>query len=418
MSILSPLGPVSERIAASLAGRDSPLVRPYLASARALTNCFRQAYLADVCRFENAPEYDVLNLQSQTNGYCYSPQTLSDTTKESSSSVIFPPVRSISLRDLYVEPCSSSPYDRKRNCFYVDEHFQDAASYASNAGGHLAAHGLRKAIVHRNFAPAAIESGIFMGGNGSFNYYHWLVEIASKLQFISNLSEKIRHAPLLVSRRVREVAAFDQILQLLAPGSRTICLDEGKSYLVHDLTLIEPLVRAPFNLRGRHTFRAQQFLTRPEAVFYLRAAALEMSSSGGRKRWPERVFLARGKQRPYNQDELISIAARKGFEVVFPEQHTFMAQAGFFANARVLIGPTGAGWANLVFADPGCRALCWMPEELGEFAAFSNIAGILGMELRYLLYRSNVKCTQDVYRHSYRICPEAFERALDSIIGK
>jgi capsular polysaccharide biosynthesis protein len=106
-----------------------------------------------------------------------------------------------------------------------------------------------------------------------------------------------------------------------------------------------------------------------------------------------------------------------GFFILYPERHSFVMQAGFFANARVLVGPTGAAWANLVFSNHHCSGLCWMPEELGEFAAFSNISGIIGMNLRYLFYPSHAKSAGDLYRHSYQIGPDIFRRALDSVLG-
>jgi capsular polysaccharide biosynthesis protein len=416
MAILSRFAPIAVNIAASLGTRDSSMTGPYLSGARLLTNTLRNAYSASIRGFDEATASQIVDVVPERAGCCYPPITFECTSDIHPRPLSFPQLKTVVLEEQSVEVCSSYPYDKRRNCFYVDQAFSLSSSYASNACGHLVAHGIRKAIVRREVAPVNVEHGIFLGGNGSFNYYHWLLEIVTKLQVLPRLPESMRGLPLLVNRRVLEIPSFAEILRVLAPGRKRVYLDEGRSYLIHRPTFIEPFVTAPFNLRRSNKFSAEHFVTPPEAVHYLRNAVRFAAGSAEEEKWPERIFLARGDRRSYNQDELVGIAVKKGFEVLHPEQQPFLKQVGYFANARFLAGPSGAAWSNLVFANHRSRALCWMPEELGEFAAFSNIAGILGVDLRYLLYPSGVRSAGDVYKHTYRICPAIFERALNCIL--
>ena len=101
---------------------------------------------------------------------------------------------------------------------------------------------------------------------------------------------------------------------------------------------------------------------------------------------------------------------------LYPDQHSFLMQAAYFSNAKVLVGPLGAAWTNLLFANVHCRALSWMPEEKGEEAEYSNIAGILGIDLRYIVYSSGVKSIRKFYNHSYQICPKIFQNALLTVL--
>jgi capsular polysaccharide biosynthesis protein len=277
------------------------------------------------------------------------------------------------------------------------------------------AHGRQKAIARRKVSPVSIAEGIFLGGNGSSNYYHWLVEIASKLQMLESLPESLRAFPLLVNSRLLQMPGYAEVLKVLAPCKHVLYLEEGESYLVRKGIFIEPFVSAPFNLREGNKFAAGQFSARPEAIHYLRNAVLRAAVEPQTEQWPQRIYLP-CIRRPYSQDELIALAAKRGFVVIHPEQYPFLKQAAFFANARVIIGPLGAAWANLVFASPRCKGLSWMPMEKGEEAAYSNIAGILGIDLQYLVYSSGVQSTMRFYNHSYYICPAAFEKALDRII--
>jgi capsular polysaccharide biosynthesis protein len=391
---------------------------PYLAGLRLIRNTRRNDYLAGICSFDDATEAKIVDVVPETTGFCYPPRSFECAHQIQPRAVTFPAIRTIILKDQFVEVRSSYPYDEKRNCIYVDEAFSRSASYATYAGGHLVAHGRRKAIVRRNAAPITIEQGIFLGGNGSFNYYHWLLEIASKLQVLPRLPEAMREVPLLVNRRVSEIGSYGDVLKVLAPERKLVYLDEGRSYFIQRATFIQPFVTVPFNLRGDHKFSAEHCSTRPDAVHYLRNAVLPALGGTDAAHWPERIYLARGNRRPYNQDELVAIAAKRGFEVLYPDQHSFLKQAGFFANARVLVGPMGAAYSNLVFANPHCKALNWMPEELGEYALFSNISGILGIGLRHLFYSSGIRSTGDCYGHSYQIRPDLFQRALDCVLDQ
>ena len=57
---------------------------------------------------------------------------------------------------------------------------------------------------------------LFMGGNGSFNYYHWLIEIAPKLLYV-NKEILIEHDVdfIVCDIKVEEVASFSRILNIL-----------------------------------------------------------------------------------------------------------------------------------------------------------------------------------------------------------
>ena len=400
----------------ALLKQDSPLLRPAFACARATSKSMRDSHLASICGFADAQDSLIEEVFPEVAGYCYPPAGFEDASPSPPRAANFPAVRTVTLNNQFVEVCSSYPFDAKRKRLYVDSAFSRLPANATNVGGHLVAHGRRYGIVCRKSAAVTLEQGIFLGGNGSGNYYHWLLDMASKLQVLPRLPKTMRELPLLVSRRVAEIPTFADILKVLAPERELIYLDEGKSYFVERATFIEPLVTGPYNVHDCK-FAAEYFATRPDAIQYLRDAVLPAVEGLDSQPWPERVFLARGSRRSYNQDELAAIAVNNGFEVLYMEQHSFLQQAGYFANARVLVGATGAAWANLVFANPRSKALCWMPEELDEFSAFSNIAGIVGMDLRYLLYPSGARHPNDIYCHSYRICPDHFQRALDQVVG-
>ena len=398
-----------------LLDEDSPFLRPLFACTRAVSKSMHGKHLAKISDFAGGGRSKILDELPESVGFCYPPTSFEDLSPGQPRVTRFGPIRAILLKDQCVDICSSYPFDEKRKRLYVDPAFNCLPANASNAGGHLLRHGKRYGIVGKSATTSTLPQGIFLGGNGSSNFYHWLLDIVPKLQVLSRLPEALAGHPLLVSRRVAEIGTFAEILNVLAPNRELIYLEEGKSYLVGDATFIEPFVTGPYNILDCK-FSAEYYSTRPDAIHYLRDSVLPALEGLNPQPWPERVFLARSNRRSYNQDELATIAVKNGFEVLYMEQHSFLMQAGYFANARVLMGATGAAWANLVFADCRSKALCWMPEELGEFSAFSNIAGIVGMDMRYLFYESGARNPNDIYSHSYKICPALFQRALNRVV--
>lgn len=58
-----------------------------------------------------------------------------------------------------------------------------------------------------------------------------------------------------------------------------------------------------------------------------------------------------------NELEVQQAMQRLGLEVAYPELMSFEAQVALFSQARLLVGPSGSGMLNAVFADAGCGVL-------------------------------------------------------------
>lgn len=52
-----------------------------------------------------------------------------------------------------------------------------------------------------------------------------------------------------------------------------------------------------------------------------------------------------------NINELIALAEDCGYDIIFPETLTFLEQVKLFSSAEVIVGPTGAWLANLLFVN-------------------------------------------------------------------
>jgi len=109
-----------------------------------------------------------------------------------------------------------------------------------------------------------------------------------------------------------------------------------------------------------------------------------------RERAPGSSVSSRGKRRLYvsrrthpmrvmvNERALEAALVRRGFEIVRPERMSVTEQICLFAHAEVIVGPTGAGLTNGVFAARGCKLVEIQPENFASFwvPAYCHLIGL------------------------------------------
>jgi hypothetical protein len=287
------------------------------------------------------------------------------------------------------------------------------------SGGQIKMHGDTYALVNcKN--PKKIECGIFLGGNGAFNYYHWLIEIVPKFEYLNDLPSGLKRYPLLIPDYARDISSFAEILNIVAKDREVIYLNPIDVYVVHKLVYIDTPNNLPFNLAGDHRFKVTDFLYRNDSLEYIRRTLLDkiISEAEPCNSYPDKIFLARERgndRREYNQDEVNTVLEGLGFESVLMEKLSFKEQVQLINNAEWIVGPTGAAWTNIIFARKGTKCLCWMAEQYGEFCAFSNIAENVGAQIEYLTINTPVHHTHYLYRQNYLIDTAAIESALSGM---
>lgn len=153
----------------------------------------------------------------------------------------------------------------------------DQKSYNFSAG-HILMHGENTAVV-RLRKPEKIQRGIFLGGNGSFNYYHWMVEILTKLEFLTKLPEHYQKYPLLVSEDAVGIPSFKETLDLLARGCEIVVLKRESSYVVDELVYVNSPNNLPFNLFGNQKFSCSYVAIDSGSIDYHRKMVLENSQA-------------------------------------------------------------------------------------------------------------------------------------------
>jgi hypothetical protein len=375
-----------------------------LASTFGLGQRFRKAFGVRLEWLDETACGNRVIVQPRSEGWSYGPKIQGQQLVER---IDFPALARYDFRDARVCAASSSILLADR--IIVERAPGVDVSRCDYAEGRLLAHGAQTAIV--GLGPEQrIESGVFLAGNGASNYYHWVVELLSKLEF---LEEDDR--PLLVSDFVSRIPTFQEALTLAAGPRKILFLNHDATYRVSHLVHVSSPSICPFNLRSGEEFEIRDFLLRPSSIAFLRRRLLEPSAQQGSPTRRRLFFARKPLRRDYNQDEIFAIFERRGFEKVYMEDLSLREQINAVNSAEMLAGPTGAAWTNLLFVGRGARCLCWMAEEQRGFAAYSNLAHAVGAELRYVTYPTGIKESRRLYLTDYWLDPAEVERELSEL---
>jgi capsular polysaccharide biosynthesis protein len=115
-----------------------------------------------------------------------------------------------------------------------------------------------------------------------------------------------------------------------------------------------------------------------------------------------------------NETEILAALAGHNVTVVRPERWPLEEQVALFANARLIIGPQGAGIQNTLWAPRGCAVL-----ELVNVRFFSGVYWTLTESLgqRYGAVTGISDSGTDPLRQGYTCDPAQVREAVDRLIA-
>jgi hypothetical protein len=234
-------------------------------------------------------------------------------------------------------------------------------------------------------ATAEIDGGILIGGAGAYNWYHFIVECLPKAFLTQRLPAEFDDLPLLVPEECRRFQSFAAALALFSGERELRYLSMSEHLLCNRLLVLDEVSFGPFNLAKDEWPRVEDY-SQHEDVLMAFVSELRAGFAGpSPPNTGRRLFLQRpGQRRNYNQEELLTIAARYGFEPVSPETMTLEQQARMFAGASAVVGPSGAAWVGMIFRDHQMAGLSWLPSVYQEFCGYSALARLLGHELYFI----------------------------------
>lgn len=216
----------------------------------------------------------------------------------------------------------------------------------------------------------SLEEGFFLAGNGSWNWFHYIIEILPKLILL----QKKYTTVLLVNEIVTKIPSMQKLLEILNDDLFEIkYLSKNKTYQVKNLYYVNDFNHVQFNrfdekIQAKGTYYnfklteifSNKILNKVEIL----------------KNLPTHIFLYRKETHRIsrNQDEISTFLVSNGFTLVCMEELTIEEQISYFYNAKFIVGITGAAWANVIFCRNSPKAICFVPEIAKDSVVYSSLA--------------------------------------------
>lgn len=257
---------------------------------------------------------------------------------------------------------------------------------------------------YRTISPVASDAlGVIVGGQNSGNYFHWLIEYLSRVWTLADYRHRddLRFIFPTCTSWMSEMAG--------ACGIRSDQIE----VLADDARVYKRLLVPTRGLANIHTFAAQ---VKPFIQSVRNSLVNADRPSAERAR---RLFVSRAKspsRRIVNEQEIVGIAQRYGFELIFPETLSFGEQVSAFAEAEIVAGALGAGLTNAAFMEPGARLLEFAPEgREGDATLFSSMCQTMSLGYAGVVCPTTSNDVRPFDRRDFWVDPAHAELALRQV---
>ncbi|MEI8216421.1 MAG: glycosyltransferase family 61 protein [Eubacteriales bacterium] len=240
-------------------------------------------------------------------------------------------------------------------------------------------------LIEYNFSGIEYSEGILLCGFAPHNYFHITLELLSRLQYIDNF-EEFRSLPILIDEIVFEIPQFSDLFNIINKHNHLVIPIKCNSmYKIHKLIFPSYNTWMPINLKEGIEFEPEDTIIAISAVKHIRESVFEnlkiSNAEGFRK-----IFISRKNQdnsRLTNEWDVISLFRSKGFEIVFPEELSFIEQVELFGQAKYIVGATGAAFTNIIYCPDNAEIICIIPKEY-KFYLYSTLCHLLKLKCIFL----------------------------------
>lgn len=264
----------------------------------------------------------------------------------------------------------------------------------------------------------AFKTGIHLFKEHEQNYFHFMFEVAMRLHLIEKDGLVPPEVPILMADDL-DKRLYDMIELVKHPERKIIGLQRNVPYRIGRLFYLSDTARivdaydaAPDD---RHTFIA-------DALVRSFAAHIKAALGEDANRPARRLYLTRNSERRgmVNQREVVHELLGRGFETPSLDLFSLESQVRIMSQAAVVVGATGAAFANLVWCQPGTRVLILYPEHPFSNRTFWNAIGrAVGLDIAYLDGERKGRHVGKYGMHDdFSIALDQFGEAVSTLLGR
>jgi len=274
------------------------------------------------------------------------------------------------------------------------------------------------ALVRREWRPREIPAGVFVGSMAPHNWFHWLIDNLSTVYFARFLPPQFASYPLLISSLALAKPHWRAALDLVSGGRPVLAVNPERHVLVRHLVRLDSVTRPnPRPLRLKPSSRIS--VLEAPLLEFRDFIVSELGLSTTRAQSGNRLFIGRrsNEVRGYNQHEIFRVAEGYGFRMVYAEDFDFAESVKLFREAEVIIGPHGAGWANLLFCTAETKVLLWTWARDNPDNWYENIAYVARVTYRQIYTDSKRSGDGDPRQSDFWLSENVFREGLGALMA-
>lgn len=245
------------------------------------------------------------------------------------------------------------------------------------------------------------------GWPGLPNYGHWLCENLPQFEIIANWESANGIKPKLLLGPTSSRPWLPVYLGLMDYSSSDVINHDDLFIRISKLVLPK--------LYFIHSF---SFESNPDGRKWGGKKVLEKIDVNSRKS-DELIFISRQnmhRRRFVNYDDLYPILHKYKFKIINPEDHTAEDQIRIFSKAKIIAGPTGAAFANMIFASDATILYSW---HIGDrINCWQNLANELGFDYYHIKTKGVGRDSQTAIQLDLEIDVDDFETTLRHVLKK
>lgn len=263
-------------------------------------------------------------------------------------------------------------------------------------------------------ADEIIPVGVHLMGEHEANYFHWMTEVLPRIYLYLKLTRE-EDTQLLVSDGLND--NLYELLRIICGTERVIKrLKSGSSYRVSRLVYPSDVSRI-FDVYDRAPSLETTYLPvnlLGDMIRTMKMAIGPDAGTGGKRVYVKRVSTYRAL---LNDAEIENFLVDNGFISVDPGQLSIREQVELFAQADIVIGPSGAAMTNMVWCREQTRVLVLHSDHpFKKYPYWDALARVAGAQISYLSgpRANNVQGLFEAH-DDYRIQIDSIKHALKEL---
>lgn len=238
--------------------------------------------------------------------------------------------------------------------------------------------------VNKNYNAKKLPGKTLLLHNRAYkNYFHWIIDIISKIYLIDNLSS-YDNIIIGLSKEHKYIDFFLEKFQI--DSKKIIWTEEYEVYRCE--TLVAPYykvtedigIRANYNDKEHYKGWCSEFLKSIKKDF--------KSPNNTEKKLPKKIFISRrndNSRRILNIDEVSKLLIDYDFVEINPGELSIDEQIEIFNNATDIVAVHGAALTNIIWTEKSLRLIELMPNDYDD-PGYRMIAGLMGINHHSILF--------------------------------